>query len=294
MKFLSNLFGLFSTLLLTATATIGVTADQGSSDQALRSLVVAERGFAAWAMQHGIRDAFLHHLADDSIVFAGGPANGKKLYEKYNDKGQHLIWEPRFATISRAGDLGCTSGPSTFKAADSAKESDFGEFVSIWQKRANDSWKVIVDLGIDHSAPTSPPGPIELVPANAQHTSVETASAALEDAKRALETAMKENAASAITTAASENIHLLRQDHFPAKGKTAAAKLVLDTGPAKLARQTQGGQISASTDLAYSYGSYSTENDSDGHGYFLSVWKLDPNGGWKLLIDVQKPVPPKS
>jgi ketosteroid isomerase-like protein len=270
-------------------------AEKEFSMQALQGLVEAERNFARAAVEHGIRDSFLQFLADDSVVFAPGPTNGRKAYSPYNEKGERLAWEPIFATISRAGDLGCTTGPWNFRAsASDEKPTEFGEFVSIWKVQPDKSWKVVVDFGIDHSTPTEPPSHLELLLPEIDHdVATEIANNRFENAKHSLEEGLKNDAATAMISAAADRIRVLRQNQSPAVGKVAA-KVLLASDHAKITRQDLGGQISRSGDLAYSYGSYSIKDDASGLGHFLSVWKLDRSGDWKLLLDVQKKAQPKS
>src|SRR4051812_17077302 len=73
-----------------------------SSD--LDSIVNTERAFARTAAEKGTRDAFLAFMADDSIVFAPGPTNGKKNWEARAKRPGLLSWEPMYADISAAGD----------------------------------------------------------------------------------------------------------------------------------------------------------------------------------------------
>jgi len=50
-----------------------------------------------------------------------------------------------------------------------------------------------------------------------------------------------------------------------------------------------GGAMSTSSDLAYRYGSYSSEHGkSTEPGYFLTIWKVDHAGDWKIILDLQK------
>ena len=50
--------------------------------------------------------------------------------------------------------------------------------------------------------------------------------------------------------------------------------------------------MSDSCDLAFEYGQYLREHDmTNEHGYYLSIWKIDGNGDWKLVLDLQKKRP---
>ena len=53
------------------------------------------------------------------------------------------------------------------------------------------------------------------------------------------------------------------------------------------------GKVATSNDLAFTYGRYTTVNEPAGpeSGYYVHVWRRDANGKWKLVIDVQNPLP---
>ena len=79
------------------------------------AVVAAERAFAADGLAHGIKRSFLAHSAPDAILFAPAPVNAHQLYADRPDKPHPpLVWWPLWAGIARSGDLGFTTGPSTF------------------------------------------------------------------------------------------------------------------------------------------------------------------------------------
>ena len=53
-----------------------------------------------------------------------------------------------------------------------------------------------------------------------------------------------------------------------------------------------GGDISSSSDLGYTYGTYEFHSkDKDGkptveHGKYTSIWKLQKDGSWKVVLDM--------
>jgi hypothetical protein len=68
---------------------------------------------------------------------------------------------------------------------------------------------------------------------------------------------------------------------------------MLSSDHGKMTRRNSGNGMSASDDLAYRYGSYTNEKPNvTEQGYFLSVWRLDLNRDWKLILDLQKKAPP--
>jgi len=282
-------------LLLSILPALG--AEEHTPLQALRALVATENNFSHASVEHGIRDSFLQFFADDSIIFAPEPKNGKKFYANYEDKGRKLIWQPIFATIANSADLGVTTGPWEMKSSASDDTSvAFGQFVSIWKRQPEKSWKVIVDVGIDNPQAEKPPGEAELSPPNEvlQSEDVDLARRALENAEIAFAKALTEDEGGAIVTWASNDIRVFRENAFPVVGKTAA-KLMLNSDTAKMMRASSGGGMSASADLAYRYGAYSADRmNVTERGYFLSIWKAERDGAWKIIVDLQKKAPTPS
>jgi len=48
--------------------------------------------------------------------------------------------------------------------------------------------------------------------------------------------------------------------------------------------------MSASGDLAYSYGSYGEPAKVES-GHYLTIWQTNGVGEWKIILDLQKPTP---
>ena len=53
------------------------------------------------------------------------------------------------------------------------------------------------------------------------------------------------------------------------------------------------GKIASSGDLAYTYGKYSIDfgQNVTETGYYVNVWRRDADSKWKLVVDVQNPLP---
>ena len=109
-----------------------------SSSRSLQTLIETERAFSRFSEEKGIREAFLTYLADDSVVFLPRAVPGKKAYEDAPaDSPTLLTWEPAYAEVSPAGDLGYTTGP--YQAGNRTNRSAalrFGHYVSLWQKQS--------------------------------------------------------------------------------------------------------------------------------------------------------------
>jgi ketosteroid isomerase-like protein len=84
-------------------------------------------------------------------------------------------------------------------------------------------------------------------------------------------------------------------------GKIEIAKTMgfLDDKNNRLIWTPVGADISASGDLGYTYGTYEFRSmDKDGkpfvdYGKYTSIWKLQKDGSWKVVLDMGNSNPPK-
>jgi ketosteroid isomerase-like protein len=259
-------------------------------EKAVGSLIAAEKAYAKLAGEKGFREASISVLTDDAVIFAPGPVNGKKFWREAK-KDPAIAWRPIFASISRSGELGYTTGPwESGKARGVEKRDAFGHFVTIWQKNRNNVWKVALDVGLNHPAPQEMETEIRTYVANSPIHS-ESASADLEKIQHSFAESLKEDEGDAIIDNASDNIRVYRTGQLPAVGKTAAKKMLADED-AKTTRAPLGAGTSNPPDLAYEYGEFTSErDDTTKHGIYLCIWQLESDGTWKLALDFQKSAP---
>src|SRR5438876_11920798 len=168
----------FTLLFCFLAGPLTVRAAEPSPAEAARAMVESERNFYQTGQEKGTRAAFLAFLADDAVVFRPGPVNGKDAWEKRAETGFDLIWEPTFAAIARSADLGYTAGPAKWKAnKKDEKFLGYGQFVSIWKKQKDGSWKVALDCGIENPEPSGQPEPLRmLIPEEGQQVKTGDAS----------------------------------------------------------------------------------------------------------------------
>jgi ketosteroid isomerase-like protein len=82
--------------------------------------------------------------------------------------------------------------------------------------------------------------------------------------------------------------------HAFLKGKAEIAKTMgfLDSPDNQLTWSPVGGDVAASGDLGYTYGTYEfTSKDKDGkptvsHGKYTTIWKKQKDGSWKVVLDM--------
>ena len=102
----TTLYLTISVVLLVAVA----TAQKPTSDSALHSMVATERAFAKASEEKGTQESFMMFIAEDGILFRPAPVPGKKWMQEHpqptSDKRPLLSWQPTFAEMAAAGDMG--------------------------------------------------------------------------------------------------------------------------------------------------------------------------------------------
>ena len=167
-------------LFLAFLALAGACAADIDPEKAVGSLIAAEKAYAKLAGEKGFREASLSVFADDAVIFTPNAVNGKKFWRETKDDPA-ITWRPMFASISRSGELGYTTGPSEFWKSRDAKNPDgFGHFVTIWRKDAKGVWKVALDVGINHFQPQEPETEIRIYVPNSSLVHPQSADADLE------------------------------------------------------------------------------------------------------------------
>lgn len=292
-------------LLIMALSISALALHQKSVDSSeeIDSMVKTERAFARTAAERGTRDAFLAFLADDGIVFAPGPVNGKKSWGDRPARPGLLSWEPSYADISQAGDMGYDMGPWEFRPkGPEDKPVAFGQFMTIWKKQPDGTFKFALDLGISHAQHTSTP---TLQFSNVKSKAKQNASPSDMEAGRNLILSMEREFASASASKGAlkaylsfmaDDVRLLHEGKFPFIGRQAA-QAALQAKAGRMSWQPDKGDVSRSLDLGYSYGSYelkSAEGKLEESGYYVHVWKRLADGKWKLVMEVLNPIPKKS
>lgn len=278
-------------------------AQQKTQVDDLKSIVETERAFARMSEEEGTREAFDAFIADDGILFRPTPVLGKKWMQQHplpaTPSRSVLSWQPIFADVSRAGDLGYTTGPWRFRKDLNGKATGFGNFMTVWKKQANGSWRFVLDLGISNPMPKTDgpifePGSFHPIKGKIEKVDHEAARSTLLDFDREFSKASGDHGArEAFLIYAAKDVRLYRNDHFPFVGKMAAADALAPL-TAEWTWKPTFAYVSISGDLGYSYGIYELKDKNGAvseRGNYARVWKK-VNGTWKLVIDVADPLPP--
>lgn len=297
-KFIVILFVLYLTLICSC-------GHQENFQDSLQSLTLAERSFARASADTGMREAFMSFLAEDAIVFRPEPVRGRERYANSPQVPGMLIWQPCFADISRDGRMGYTTGPWEFRKESTTDSADgYGDYISVWKKQKDNSWKVVVDVGISHPQPgynlrevvmeTEYP-PIDLSQKVQKIQEIDL-TVLLEIDRSFSNQAEGTGIQRAFQSYASPNVRLYRENSLPMVGLEYSLTYLSDlTGTYRWTPQYT--DMTLSRDLGYTYGTgecliESIDSLTVERFSYLRIWKTDNEGSWKMVLEATNPIPP--
>jgi hypothetical protein len=266
--------------------------DCATGTAALESMLEAEYAFSQQA-RTSVRAAFLEYLAVGSLVLQPAPTPARAFYESERDSNG-LEWYPALADLAGSADLGFTTGPWIYTNASGSQAH--GHFLTIWRCDAACRWRVELDGGISHGAPTT--AEPKLKPDQAVYAKRDApaplliAENAATQAMSDFQDAVRENgfAAGLRTYARTMDFHLYTDGEAPL-GLAAANQYL--TGHTVLAawKEDANGRSSDST-LAYSVGVLADSRERSSHAY-VQLWQYDPRvANWGLRILLLNPLAP--
>lgn len=265
----------------------------------LDSLIASERAFAQHSVDHGMRDAFLAYLAENSIIMRPLPVKGRPVWEARQPSPATLMWEPCYAEVSGGGDLGVTSGPWEFHPPQGVGDTLVlhGHFISVWRKQDDGHWKVELDLGGSHDQPAHGgvgSGEMHRGPIHADPPPTDRSKQAARDIaaaeKRFSGAARKAGLAAVMTGWTTEDVRFNREGHQPAEGREAS-RMAVAADTASVFWRPQGTGAAHSGDLGYTYGvrlrHLGATPDSS---VYLNVWRRERDGKWRVSLMVDNPL----
>jgi ketosteroid isomerase-like protein len=285
---------LFAALFFTAT-----TFSQ-EKKSALDSVVEAERLFAKTSVEKGIRDSFIEFFAEDGINFQPHPTNTREAFSKRPANRSPLIldWQPITADVSRAGDLGYTTGPYTLTDSKESKLIGQGYYFSLWKKQADGSWKVVLDCGIETNKPAT-----ETIfkAARPMKSKVFKAKVSLEIVRQELLKVDRQLAAlanqvgvgKAYFSFVTRDARIHRNGRLPIIGAKAFRSLLAEK-IYSMSSEPIKADVATSDDFGYTYGSYELQYEGSQEvekGYYVRTWKRDARGNWKIVLETTTRLP---
>jgi ketosteroid isomerase-like protein len=269
---------------------------QSPDTSTAREIARIDNEYSAVSVVKGMPTASVEYFAEDGTAFAPTAVNGRTYWASRTNFPGTLIWQPIFAFAGAAGDLGFTTGPWELKKGNDQPSLGYGHYVTIWSKQRDGKWKIALDVGTENPEPRDPPPNLEVLPSDiaADTRQQEDARRELRKAENKFVESARDDFGKAIIDSATDDVRVYRDKSFPAVG-LVAVRLMLGSEHGRLTCEAGGSKMSGSGDLYYSYGTYSEERGNTvEHGIYVMIWRANINGDWKLALNLQKKLPPKS
>jgi ketosteroid isomerase-like protein len=254
-------------------------------DEAPRSLAAAETAFAQQSVREGMRAAFIAHFAPDGLFVRKGWTRAREYLQDRPDPPIVLDWHPVYVETAGSGELGLSTGPWKLTSrGDPAAAATYGQFISIWKRERDGTWRVAVDLGVQHAPPALWDQPLETHAHAGGSTSATVADA---ESRFAAEGAAR-GASMAYAAHFATNVRLYRQGEPPALGsRNALAAVQRESGARHWS--VERSDMASSRDFGYALGHYD-DASAPGitAGHFLRVWRFEP-AGWRIALEVLQP-----
>jgi ketosteroid isomerase-like protein len=154
---ISNMKTLFMFFSICLIGLISGCNQPKSYEKDTEALLQTDKDFNTYCSQHGINAAFLL-FADSSLIESRqgalplmGIAELKKAQK--SDSGVKLSWGPARGEVSN--NLGYTFGWWKYetKTKRGTDTNYYGDYVNVWKKQKDGSWKYLIDIGNDTPRP---------------------------------------------------------------------------------------------------------------------------------------------
>ena len=263
----------------------------------LTALADAERAFARTAAQKGIRDSFLEFFTDDAVALVPEPASWKERLRARPSvpfSEHELLWEPRLGDVAASGDLGWLTGPSTFTNKKDKGSPQHGNYLSVWRRQADGSWKVYLDIGSDSPTPVPFAEGFNRLAFGPRYVGKEgkaAATQALLERDRLMNGQLTREGPAAVYGNFLAPAARLHRNGMPAVvGRSEAVRWLSANSPS-LQPTTGTAEAARSGDFGYSYGTYVTK-EVPRKGSYLRLWSRTAEGEWLIVTEVMTPPPP--
>lgn len=271
-------------IILFLAASFSLSQENTIKNKEQMNLLETEYAFAEATKNSTIRDGFLKFIAEEGILFRPNPVNGKEFLANSEAKPGLLLWYPTYSIISSSGDIGVNTGPWEFKQNENDESIAFGQFVTVWEKQFDNTWKFLIDLGISHpKLESTEQGIVNSIVVNVPGDNEQLEYG---DVISIEENFVSDIAKNNYMKFSNDATMIFRNNKYPIVNQEV--KEFISTLNANVKWETFGGKASINNDLAYTYGKGSALDDklqAVYEFYYLHVW-VNENNQWKLLVDV--------
>ena len=256
----------------------------------VKNVVEAEKNFNKLVERKGIKGGFLAVADPEGIVFKPNAVTITDFYNSIEKQPGTLVTHPDFARISANGDLGFTAGPYIYQNGNNDSDKVFGDYVSIWRLDADNKFKLLINLGIQHPEVEQEALIDFRNPDNMQK--VAPSKDPFGGKKIIMATDNLFNHSLSISTIAAYKEFLSPEGRYyfpgfePLMGQDKVMKFIDNEGINITAETTNAGR-STSNDLAYTYGKARIKKGNVVSDYnYVRVWQIDKTHKWDMVLEV--------
>jgi hypothetical protein len=279
-------------ILLAAVLLTGYTGSVFAQTETAKvdKVIKAEDAFNKAVAKKGIKGGFLEFADAEGIIFKPNAVKITDFYASIDKQPGTLKWEPKFARISKSGDLAFTAGPYVFQNGKTEDDKVYGEYVSIWRTDVDNKLKLLIDLGIQH------PEPQQKANVDFKDPDLNKKVSATKDpfsGKTLIlntDKTFNQFLGKSAMVAYKEFLSPESRYYFPGFEPFTGTDKVLNfisSQAISISAETVNGGRSSSNDLAYTYGKARITKGKIVSNYnYVRVWELDNNFRWNILLEV--------
>jgi ketosteroid isomerase-like protein len=250
----------------------------------LQSLLAAETAFGQMTVEKGLKAASLEFMTDDAVIFRPEPVNGKEYWAKHDDPSSVvLVRKSIYGDVSANGMLGYTAGNwRTYLKNKSEAEAEFGEYLTVWEKRSDGKFHISLDISVRHDK--LPFAETERVWPTEKGRDLNTRGWSPVDASmNFLKMSMgPDRLGGAYKRFAADDVRILIENAPPILGKK---EVVSETRIYRSVEFPKNVALFQSADLAYTWNPCQYANSVEGmeKGNCLHIWKLRKKKWWIIV-----------
>lgn len=266
------------------------SAQKPSAPAKVDKVVKAEEEFNKIVARKGIKEGFLQVADPEGIVFKPEAVRIVDFYNNIDKQPGTLVWQPKFARISANGDLAFSAGPYVYQNGKDDTDKVFGDYVSIWRVDADNNFKLLIDLGIQH--PEAEQESITDLQEPDSSKVIAPSKDPFNGKSVILATDKIFNHELTVSSLASYKEFLSPEGRYyfpgfePVIGRDKIMQFV-DNEAISINAETINAGRSTSNDLAYSYGrARIKKGDVESSFNYVRIWEQDKDHKWDILLEV--------
>ena len=268
-----------------------------------------DKEFSQLLMKRGLEKAIRVYLSDNAVILPlkSHPMHGKvsilKLIKKNRPslEKKGFLWEPIFVSVSESQDFGYTYGRYE-QMQNNTKGHKAGQsrhYVTVWKKEPDRKWKIIFNIGLieEVNSEQDSRNVYQIERFNGLEKELITTDTEFSDIS------LKSGSLEAFYNFISDEGIFISGERSPPAGKEMLRELMdkrkneQGSNRPQLSWKPLFAYVSSAGDLGYTMGRYRSipfkSNDKKAlkTGYYLTIWKRQPDGTWRFVFDMGNQLP---